>query len=323
MKLSRAVSEYVRWKQSRGVRFEKVYGILRRLLRLTNDVSLIEITPKQVSALLDGSKMAADTWWRAYQDLRSFFQFWISRGRLRKLPMPRPRAALPPPFHPFVYSTSELSRLIKCIELNHDSKARQLDNLTLKTIVLILYGTGALVSEVLNLRCSDVDLNADLLTLRRITSGNARTVSIGCAVHNCFHTYLSAHPNRTGSKEFVFLNRRGNRVPTLTLVHNFRLLCIRAKLCQEHGISRTPGMHDLRHTFAVHCLDRWLAQGKDLRTMLPILSAYMGHVMWRSTEQYLRLVPGRFWKQLSRLGSIGIGAESSVKPRTAWSKIQP
>jgi integrase/recombinase XerD len=60
-------------------------------------------------------------------------------------------------------------------------------------------------------------------------------------------------------------------------------------------------MHDLRHTFAVHCLEVWVRQGKDLRQKLPLLSGYLGHAILKSTELYLRLVPGRFVKSLESL----------------------
>ena len=73
------------------------------------------------------------------------------------------------------------------------------------------------------------------------------------------------------------------------------------RIYQESSYSPTPGMHDLRHTFAVHCLEAWLREGKDLRQKLPVLSGYMGHAILVSTELYLRLVPGRFTKPLSSL----------------------
>jgi|GEM_PF-343278 quercetin dioxygenase-like cupin family protein len=60
-------------------------------------------------------------------------------------------------------------------------------------------------------------------------------------------------------------------------------------------------IHDLRHTFAVHVLEGWMRQGKDLRQMMPVLSAYLGHTLLKSTELYLRLVPERFMKPLSTL----------------------
>lgn len=52
---------------------------------------------------------------------------------------------------------------------------------------------------------------------------------------------------------------------------------------------------------AVHCLEAWLREGKVLRQKLPVLSGYMGHAILKSTERYLRLVPGRFVKSLSSL----------------------
>lgn len=78
-------------------------------------------------------------------------------------------------------------------------------------------------------------------------------------------------------------------------------MCARARIHQEHGYSRTPGMHDLRHTFAVHVLEAWVREGNDSRQKLPVLSGYMGHALLKSTELYLRLVPDRFVEPLSRL----------------------
>ncbi len=58
----------------------------------------------------------------------------------------------------------------------------------------------------------------------------------------------------------------------------------------SHGGKRQgPRLHDLRHTFAVHVLQKWITEGADLTAMMPILSTYMGHMGIRSTAQYLRL----------------------------------
>ena len=73
---------------------------------------------------------------------------------------------------------------------------------------------------------------------------------------------------------------------------------------RSHGFGRCA----LRFSTAIakyaawkHCLEAWLKQGKDLRQKLPVLSGYMGHAILKSSEQYLRLVPGRFVKSLSSL----------------------
>jgi integrase len=99
----------------------------------------------------------------------------------------------------------------------------------------------------------------------------------------------------------VFITCNGKQVRRNTLRYNFVRLCARAHIQQEHNYSPTPGMHDLRHTFAVHCLEAWVRQGQDLRQKLLLLSGYLGHAILKSTELYLRLVPGRFVKSLASL----------------------
>src|SRR4029077_4784348 len=113
----------------------------------------------------------------------------------------------------------------------------------------------------------------------------------------------------TRRRGFRFATRDGSPLRCNTLRYNFVRLCARARIHQEHSYSPTPGMHDLRHTFAVPCLECWLREGKDLRQKLPVLSGYMGHAILKSTELYLRLVPGRFVKSLSSL-------QAPPKPRT-------
>jgi integrase/recombinase XerD len=307
LRLSTAVTEYVKWKRLRGARFETGEWLFGSLLQRIGDGPLNSITAKQVSAFLDGSSMAPHTWWHTYRMIRSFFQFWIARRQLAGLPMPRPRVALSPPFRPYIYSIGELVRLMKSIKRNQRERSCRLDPITFRTILLFIYGTGSTVHEVLNLRLPDVDLRNGMVTLRRVNIGAKRTLPIGHTIHVALRTYLSSSAQRRGDKDFVFLNSEGNSVSRLALTDNFRRLCSSAQLSQEHGISRTPGVYDLRHTFAVHCLDAWLKQGKDLGCMLPVLSGYMGHVSWSSTEQYLRLVPERFSKQLSKLDLVQLG----------------
>ena len=55
---------------------------------------------------------------------------------------------------------------------------------------------------------------------------------------------------------------------------------------------RSPRLYDFRHTFATHRLYHWMREGRDLKTMLPYLSAYMGHAQLSDTYYYIHLVPG-------------------------------
>ena len=138
---------------------------------------------------------------------------------------------------------------------------------------------------------------------------------IGRTLRNKLDLYLQSTAAQRGDADFVFATGDGSPLRRNTLRYNFVRLCARARIHQEHSYSPTPGMHDLRHTFAVPCLECWLREGKDLRQKLPVLSGYMGHAILKSTELYLRLVPGRFVKSLSSLQAppSGIGPKPDVR----------
>ena len=72
-------------------------------------------------------------------------------------------------------------------------------------------------------------------------------------------------------------------------------------------------MHDLRHTFAVHCLERWYRQGDDLNARLPLLVAYLGHQSLTGTQRYLRLTPAVFPDITTRLEGGAFYSEADAK----------
>jgi len=253
MRFSTAITKYADWKRVRGVRFARGEGALRTLLRSAGDRQLHQVTPKQISSYLDGSRMSAYTWWREYQIIRSFFQFWQSRKKIAGLPMPRPHAALPPPFRPHIFSRTELLRLLIAIE-----RTPLLDPMTMRTFLLFLYGTGAHIHEAIGLRVSDIDFKHSLLTFREAHGGRKRMLPIGRSLRNALDLYVQSSAAQRGSADLVFVTCNGKPLRRNTLRYNFVRLCARAHIQQEHSYSPTPGMHDLRHTFAVHCLEFWL-----------------------------------------------------------------
>ena len=72
----------------------------------------------------------------------------------------------------------------------------------------------------------------------------------------------------------------------------FNTLFRQCGLKPERGSGRVGlRVHDLRHTFAVHRLQRWYHAGQDPNPLLPWLSAYLGHVNLLGTQRYLRATP--------------------------------
>jgi integrase/recombinase XerD len=259
--------------------------------------------------------MSAYTWWREYQIIRSFFQFWLSRNKLAQLPMPRPQAALPPPFRPYIFSRTELVRLLLAIE-----RTPLVDPMTMRTFLLFIYGTGARVYEAINLRVSDINFQNKIVSLRRPEGEHRRILPISRTLRNTLDLYVQSSAQQREGTDLVFVTRDGRRLRRNTLRYNFVRICAWARIHQEHGYSPTPGMHDLRHTFAVHVLETWVREGKDLRQKLPVLSGYIGHALLKSTELYLRLIPDRFVKPLVRLQEP-LNRKKQLNRRIRWRRI--
>ena len=300
MKLSHAIERYVAQKHLDGVRFANGEGVLKRLLGKLGDRPLQQVTTSQVTSYLQASKTSPVGWWAKYRILRIFFSHWVMRHALDTLPIPRPRPAVRPPFKPLVFSKSDLQQVFGIIE-SHSHKGRWIiEPITLRTNLLVLYGTGALINEVLSLTETDVDLTNKLISLRRDPSRSARTIPIGSSLRDSLGLYLAYSYNRRRPGAGLFVDREGRSLTRARLNYAFnRIRRFAARM--EPGI-QLASLKDFRHTFAVHSLNRWLNEGKDLRQMLPILAVYMGHVKWTWTEQYLSATPERFWSQLSHLG---------------------
>ena len=62
----------------------------------------------------------------------------------------------------------------------------------------------------------------------------------------------------------------------------------------HRGRGYGPRIHDFRHTYAVHCLKKWVEKEMDLATYLPVLKTYMGHDSIEESAYYLRLTADVF-----------------------------
>lgn len=54
-----------------------------------------------------------------------------------------------------------------------------------------------------------------------------------------------------------------------------------------------PSPHSLRHSFAVHRVEKWMRAGDDVGAKLPLLSAFLGHIDVACTQVYLTMTPER------------------------------
>ena len=249
-----------------------------------------------MSAFLAGPGPVTSAWHIKYHALKGFFRFAVSRGHIVNdlLPMTRPKR--PPRFVPHIYSRADLRRLLDATQSYPRAEPSRIEPITMRAMLLLMYGAGLRPGETLHLSAADVDLANALLTIRNTKFFKSRLVPIGPDLTQVLSEYVRwravAHPRSAASapsSSAAVPARRFNRSTIEDTVSNG--CASRPDSTRSDGGRYQPRLHDLRHTFAVHRLTSWYRQGADVQRLLHHLSVYLGHAHLAATQVYLTMTP--------------------------------
>lgn len=173
---------------------------------------------------------------------------------------------------PSTMSIEEIEMLINAIDLSKSGGERN------RAMLETLYGCGLRVTELVELKISCLFFNEGFLKI--IGKGNKeRLVPLGSFAQKRIENYLKTvrpHiPIKKGNEDFVFLNRRGDklsRVMVFTIIKD---------LAMKTGLKKNVSPHTFRHSFATHLIEG----GADLRAIQEML----GHESITTTEIYTHL----------------------------------
>ena len=173
---------------------------------------------------------------------------------------------------PEVLTIEEIDRLIDALDMSKTESHRN------KAIIETLYSCGLRVSELVNLRFSDLFFEEGFI--RVIGKGNKeRLVPVSASVEkeiSIYNDHIRRHQNiKKGDENVVFLNRRGGK---LTRVMIFTII---KDLAERISLQKTISPHTFRHSFATHLLEG----GANLRAIQEML----GHESITTTEIYTHL----------------------------------
>lgn len=296
MMLRDAIEQYILWRRAHGAKFTSGANILRRFLGYADgDAACDAVATTQVLAFLVGDGPLTRHRENKYYALAAFWRHAISRGHARRSPLPdnEPRSPVRAP--PYIYSRDELQRLLDpaTVEISRRG-AVQLDAVTFRTLLLLLYGAGLRFSEATRLTLADVDLTEAVLTIRATKFYKSRLVPVGPQLAAALVDYMPLRPRgrpAQGEDSFLLANRDGTPLASSTVQAAFDALRRIAGVHGTAGGRKIPRLHDLRHSFAVHSLTAWYRQGADVQRLLPVLSTYLGHADLEGTKIYLSMTP--------------------------------
>ena len=296
MTLREAIEHYILWRHTHGAKFVTGAYLLRGFLRYADgDAACDAVTAAQVLAFLAGNGPLTRNRENKYYALAGFWRHAVSRGHASRSPLPDNEQRSPLRAPPYIYARDELQRLFDpaTIEMSRRG-AVQLDAVTFRTLLLLLYGAGLRFSEATNLTLADVDLPEAVLTIRATKFYKNRLVPVGPRLAGVLHAYVPLRRRGNlaqGEESFLLANRDGTRLASSTVQAAFDTLRRIIGFQGAPGGRQIPRLHDLRHSFAVHSLTGWYRQGADVQRLLPVLSTYLGHSDLEGTKVYLSMTP--------------------------------
>jgi integrase/recombinase XerD len=194
---------------------------------------------------------------------------------------------------PYIYSENELAKLFSETDKCRYSPECPYRHLIMPVIFRMIYMCGLRASEARLLRVGDVDLKEGVLTIQHSKKDNSRLVPMcDLLTERCRNYSKKVHPYPI-LEDYYFPALDGKPMTRGNLYKNFRRFLWRAKI-SHGGRGCGPRVHDLRHSYAVHCLKKWVEQNKDLTVYLPVLKTYMGHDSFEETAYYLHLTADVF-----------------------------
>ncbi|SFW13376.1 integrase/recombinase XerD [Cellulophaga fucicola] len=209
---------------------------------------------------------------RIISGLKSFFNYLIFEDYRLDNPMDLIESPKTGRKLPDTLNLEEINDLINAIDLSKPEGERN------RAMLETLYGCGLRVSELTNLRLSDLFFKEDFI---RVTGkgDKQRFVPISDINKKYITIYKDQIRNhldiKKGFEDILFLNRRGRQ---LTRAMIFTII---KQLAEQIGLKKTISPHTLRHSFATHLLEN----GADLRAIQQML----GHESITTTEVYLHL----------------------------------
>jgi integrase/recombinase XerD len=217
--------------------------------------------------------LAARSQARLISALKTFYKYLISEGLTENDPTELLDGPRLPRHMPEVLSVEEIQRILDVIDLSAPHGVRN------RAMIETLYACGLRVSELVELRCSNLFLDAGFIKVvgkgnkeRIVPIGDDAIKHIGLYLNGVRNGMLNIHEDH---KDFAFLNRRGKK---LTRVSVF--LTIKA-LAELAGITKNVSPHTFRHSFATHLIEG----GADLKAVQDML----GHESILTTEIYTHL----------------------------------
>ena len=255
---SRDIDKLYQFSEAQSIKLKPENITLTDLRLFINWINELGMIPSSQARILSG--------------IKAFYKYMLMEDIIKDDPSellesPRIQRKLPD-----TLSYEDINKLIAAIDLSRPNGARN------KAILEVLYGCGLRVSELTELKLSNLYLDIEFIKVTGKGS-KERLVPIGGAAVKALKIWIEhvrVHTTiKKGEEDMVFLNQRGSRISRIYIFTLIKLLA------ETIGLKKSISPHTFRHSFATHLVEG----GADLRAVQEML----GHESITTTEIYTHL----------------------------------
>ena len=214
---------------------------------------------------------------RKISSLKIFYIYLVKKRQINSSPLSEIISPKKEQYLPSSMSESEVEKLLQSPDCSKKIENRD------KAMIEMLYATGMRISELVNLKITDVDIDRSVLKVLGKGS-KERLIPFGEKALDSLNSYLKERKN-SNAKE-VFISNRGTKMSRTAFWQRIKIYLSR------EGLKDSISPHTLRHAFATHLLNR----GADLRSVQLLL----GHSDLSTTQIYTHIAKQRLGEVLKK-----------------------
>ncbi|WP_413377182.1 tyrosine-type recombinase/integrase [Alkalihalobacillus sp. 1P02AB] len=205
-------------------------------------------------------------------------------------------------FTPYIFTHEEIVRILKVVDNLEYNPSSKYYHLIYPMLFRMLYGCGLRINEALSLKKVEVDIENGILTVTKAKNNTSRLIPMSKSLNEYCRQYASKMEFDMYGDGYFYPSRDKGKYNKTPVYVKFKHFMKTAEIFTANEVG--PRVHDIRHTFAVHSLEKMVKNGQDIYCALPILCTYLGHRDIESTEKYLRLTEEAYGQIIDSLNPL-------------------
>ena len=295
--LADILQQYIQLQKKTGLKFERQESDLRHFdtFHFCNGYTETTLTKPMLHAFIYDKMERPSTHYGKENVMRGFATYLNQQGHRSYIPVAKillPRCK----YIPHIFTKDEIARFFLAVD-QYPQIPKSTRNTVDPVLFRFLYGTGARISEALNLTIGDVDFDNGVVTILGAKNNKDRFLPMAASLTDRIRQFVESFHRYSKMDTPLFPGSFMGHMDRSTAYCHFRDYLLMADIPHT---ANGPRIHDFRHHLAVACLKKWVLGGHDLTNMIPYLSAYMGHSDFRGTQYYLRLTADMYPDIISR-----------------------